>query len=381
MALAACATVRPHAQSVRPLPFFPTRAMWALALNNALAEMPAYDAGRGYFPIAGGRLVAYEMKTGMQLWTTTASPVQPLATGDDLVYVAEKDAIAAIRARDGAPAWRLPLDRPLGVAPVWDNGWLVLATAEGTITAISAKDGRAIWRRDLGVALHARPALAADRIYIPLADTHVVALRVETGDQVWTRRLGGNPNDILALDDRIYLGSNDNYAYCLNADTGVVEWRHVMGADVIGVPAHDDDRVYFVSFDNTLRAFSRRTGVQYWFKQLPLRPTSGPVLAGATIMAPGLATALPTFNTKDGATIGALNTPSELAAPPRVVIDPVTAQPAVVLIGVDVAKGATVSLIGRGLDPAPAPLGALPGVLTVLPAVSPPGAPGPPPSD
>jgi outer membrane protein assembly factor BamB len=379
VALAACATTMPqampHAQTSAPLPFFPTRALWSLALNNALALPPAYDATRGYFPIAGNRLVAYDIKTGTELWTASAASTLAPACGGDLVFIAEKDAIVALHAQDGTAAWRLPLEEALGVAPVWDNDWLVLATANGTIIAVSAKDGRTIWRRPLGVALHARPALAADRVYVPLANAHVVALRVETGEDVWSRLLGGDPNDILALDERIYLGSNDNYAYCINAETGIVEWRHVTGADVIGVPAHDGDRVYFVSFDNTLRAFSRRTGVQYWFKQLSLRPTAGPVLAGATIIAAGPATTLSTYNARDGASVGSLTTAQELAAPPQVLVDPASGQPMIVLVGADVAKGATVSLVGRGVDPTPAPVGTLPGVLTVLPAASSQAAP------
>ena len=367
-ALAACASARPQAQAVRALPFFPTRAVWTLALNNGLAQPPVYDARRGYFPIAGDRLVAYDMKTGEQLWTVSASPVMPLACGDDLIFVPAKDGMIALHADDGSAAWRLPLDDTIAVPPVWDNGWLILATDGGTIVAISAKDGRTIWRRDLGVVPHARPALAADRVYIPLANTYVVALNVATGEEIWSRRLGGDPNDILALDDRIYLGSTDNYAYCLNAATGTVEWRYVTGADVIGVPAYDDDRVYIVSFDNTIRALSRRSGVQLWFKQLPLRPTSGAVRAGATILAAGQATTLPMYNARDGAPVGSLTAPHELAAPAQIVAPSASGQPAIVLVGTDVAKGASVSLISRGVDPAPAPLGALPGAITTLPA-------------
>jgi len=365
------------------MPFFPTRAVWTLALNNGLTQPPVYDARRGYFPIAGDRLVAYDMKSGAQLWTVSASPVLPLACGEDLIFVPAKDAIVALRADDGTPAWRFPLDDALAAPPVWDNGWLVLATDGGTIIAISAKDGRAIWRRDLGVVPHAQPALAADHVYVPLANTYVVALNVATGDEVWSRRLGGDPNDILALEDRIYLGSNDNYAYCLNAATGAVEWRYVTGADVIGVPAYDDDRVYVVSFDNTIRALSRRSGVQLWFKQLPLRPTSGPIRAGTTIIAAGQATTLPMYNAKDGAAVGTLTPPHELAAPVQIVADAASGQPAVVLVGTDVAKGASVSLISRGVDPAPAPLGALPCAITTLPGApsAAPGRPAPPPLD
>src|SRR5260221_3485375 len=124
----------------KALPFFPTRAAWSLALNNPLAETPAYDATRAYVPIAGDRLVAYDLKTGTLAWTVTAAPTMPLATGDNLIFVTEKDALVALRASDRSRAWLLPLEQPLGAPPAWDNGWLVLASAAGSIDALRARD-------------------------------------------------------------------------------------------------------------------------------------------------------------------------------------------------------------------------------------------------
>jgi outer membrane protein assembly factor BamB len=363
----------------KALPFFPTRAAWSVALNNPLAETPVYDATRAYVPIAGDRLVAYDLKTGALAWTVTAGPAMPLATGDDLIFVTEKDALVALRASDGSLAWRLPLEQPLGEPPVWDNGWLVLASATGTIEALRARDGRSIWRHAVGAAPHARPALSADRVYVPVANAHVVALHVATGEQVWDRRLGGDPNEILALDDRIFVGSKDNYLYCLNAATGVVEWRWRTGADVIGVPAYDDDLVFFVSLDNVVRALSRRSGVQHWMRQLTMRPTAGPIRAGATVIAVGLASSLPTFNAKDGTPVGSLPATPELAAPPHLVIDPDSGLPTVVMLTKDLSKAlaTTLTMMMRGLDPSPVPFSALPSSITTLPSASPADSAGP----
>ena len=44
-----------------PLPLTPVETVWALALNNALTAPPAYDGTRGFFPIEGDRLVAYDL--------------------------------------------------------------------------------------------------------------------------------------------------------------------------------------------------------------------------------------------------------------------------------------------------------------------------------
>ncbi len=130
--------------------------------------------------------------------------------------------------------------------PVWDNGWLILATRAGELLALRAIDGYPVWRRDLGSPAHAPPSLAADRVYVPMDDGRIVALRVDTGDVAWEHLLGGPATGLLAQDDRLYAGSKDNYLYALRTDNGNVVWRWRTGADVVGVPVLDERNVYFV---------------------------------------------------------------------------------------------------------------------------------------
>ena len=111
-------------------------------------------------------------------------------------------------------------------------------------------------------------------------------------------------------------------------------------------------------------------------KPLALRPTSGPIRAGATIIVAGQAPSVPTFNAKDGAAVGSLPTSPELAAPAHLFVDPNSGLPMVVIVTRDLGKGATVSLITRGIDPAPAPFATLPGAaITTLPPLSTPAEP------
>ena len=117
--------------------------------------------------------------------------------------------------------------------------------------------------------------------------------------------------------------------------------------------------------------------MQHWMRQLPLRPTSGPLRAGATIIVAGNAPPLPTFSAKDGAPVGTLPSAPEPAAPPALVVDRESGYARILLVTADIAKGATVSLITRGLDPTPAPFAPLAGSLTTLPSASPGDRPGP----
>jgi outer membrane protein assembly factor BamB len=372
-ALLACATIALGAQS-RPSraasgaidSFFPVRTVWTLPLNNPLAVGPAYSGARAFFAIAGGRIAAYDVTSGRQAWIVPASPAFDLTAGGDLLFVAEAHALAALHQVDGSPAWRLPLPAELTVPPVWDNGWLVAATREGDVLAFRATDGHLVWRQRLGSPAHAPPSLAADRVYVPTEDGRILALRVEDGTTVWTRQLGGPATAVLALDEQVFAGSLDNFLYCLDARDGSVSWRWRTGADVIGVPVVDDDSVYFVSYDNVLRALSRGHGVQRWMRLLPLRPTRGPLRAGTTLLVTGVTPMLRGYDIATGAPAGDLTAAGDIAA---VYVEAAAGHggraaslvPTAMVVTTDIAKGATATLLTRDVEPKMSPLAPLPG--------------------
>ena len=327
-------------------------------LNNSLTATPTLKGARGYFPIEGDRIAAYDIHYGTLLWIASARVEWPLAIGDDLVFLVESGKLTALRDDTGTVAWRFPLEEKLAAPPTWDNGWLVCATASGTVLALHAADGSLLWRRELGAPPHGAAALAADRVYIPMEDGRLIALRVDTGDPLWERRLGGAPNEILALDDRLYVGSNDNYFYAVRARDGEIRWRWPTGADVIGRPVVDDQRVYFVSLDNVLRGLDRNTGNQRWKRTLGLRPTRGPVAVGDALMISGISSDVNAYFMRDGEGAGNLNGEGEIAAAPHVLEG--DALPMVILVSRDIEHGTVVRAMTRAIDPAVADIAPLP---------------------
>jgi len=368
-ALIASIALAPAKVGRGPIPFFPVRTVWSLALNNQLRQPPAYDATRGYFAIDGDRLVAYDLVSGTQQWIVPAALTSAPAAGGGSIFFMQGDSLTALDDVDGSGAWTTSIADKLAVAPAWHAGWLVLASAAGSIIAIRSSDGEVIWRRDIGSPAHASPTIAADRVYVPLDNARVVALNVEDGQPVWERRLGGQPNEILAVDDQLFVGAADNFLYCLKSSDGIVDWRWRTGADVRGLPAVDEQRVYFASLDNVLRALNRSNGVQQWIQMLRLRPTAGPVQAGATVVVGGLQPPLRGFNSKDGAPAGEIAATGELAAPPHLLIDPEGDQPLLLIVTREIGKGAAVTLVARSSEPPVAPFTALPNALTTLPAL------------
>lgn len=359
--------------SASPIPFFPAATSWTLLLNNALTAPPVLTSRSAYFPIDGDRLVAYDLASGAQRWIVSAQTNLQPAAGDGLVFLAEPQAISALKEIDGSRHWQVPLTERLTVPPVWDNEWLVAADASGRVSAFRAADGRLIWSQSVGAQAHARPALAGDRVYVSTLDGRVVALSVATGALVWQHRLGGAPGEALAVGDRVYVGADDNYFYCLKADKGDILWRWRTGADIVGAPVADEERVYFVALDNVLRGLSRRTGSQVWKRTLPFRPISGPLQTADALIVAGLSPTLRAFATKDGAPVAELMMAGEMAAPPALVTPPEAGTPVMVAVTRDIAKGASVALLTRTFEPGfavAAAVAPLPSSLITMPGQS-----------
>jgi len=356
----------------RPPSLFPVEQLWTLALNNQLIAPTAYDDTRAYFSIEGDRLVAYELKSGAQQWLVTARPQFAPVAGDSLLFIVEPGSLTALNAGDGSIAWQLPFADKVAVGPVWDNGWLIVATDQGEVLAFRGVDGYLLWRHGLESPAHARPALAEDRVYVPTSDGRIVALHVETGERQWERRLGGPPNDVLALTERLYVGSQDNFFYCLMTKDGRVDWKWRTGGDVIGLPIVDKDRVYFVALDNVLRALDRKSGVQQWMRPLAIRPAWGPVAAGSTVLVAGLTPSVRGFEMKDGAPAGDLPATGQLAGAPYAFEDRPLQRPMVLVISLDIAKGASAALAARSFEPNVFPIVPLPNVVSMAPATPPP---------
>jgi outer membrane protein assembly factor BamB len=357
--------ILPHrvdALADRPNVRFAPVTAWTMVLNNALATTPAFAGDRGYFPLEADRLAAYDLVAGSLLWVVKASPKSQPAVGDGLVFFVEEAVLTALREDDGKQAWQVPFAETLAAPLAWEHGWLIAATTGGTIIALRATDGMILWQRGLGAPAHASPSLAGDRAYVPLGDGRVVVLKLEDGGLTWQRRLGGAPNAILALDERLYVGSDDNRFYCLRTQDGELVWRWVTGADVVGMPLVDEQRVYFVSLDNVVRSLDRNSGAQRWKRGLTLRPAHRLVKVGDVLLVAGAAATLSAFNIRDGTPAGQIPAGGELAAAPHVLASSVL--PRIVVVARDIAKGAIVTMFVRSIDPpAEASIGTLPNVI------------------
>jgi outer membrane protein assembly factor BamB len=328
---------------------FPLEAKWSATLPAPPAFPPAFDANRVYVALKTKQLVALLIKDGTSSWSVECPMSAPPAAGGGLVYTGTDDLIEARAESDGRAQWRRPVKGRV-VSLHWDAGWLFAQTEPGPLLAIRASDGEVLWQKDFGSVLSAGalPAAAGDRLYVPLQDGRVIAMALQTGDDMWTHKLKEPAAGILPVGDRVFVGSRDNHFYSLAAENADGDWRFPTGADVLGLPVLDTRRVYFIALDNILRGHNRNSGSMDWKRVLPVRPFTGPLLSGDTLIVSGIAAQLYGYSTRDGKNAGSHEVKGAegeemlLAAPPHL-----TALDSLILV----TKGGNVRAVGSSSKP------------------------------
>ena len=336
---------------------FPLVVKWTVKLPAPPAFAPGFDNDYAYLALRTDQLVAVSLKDGTTAWSVECPVSAAPVAGDGLVFAGRDGVIEARAQGDGVAQWRRPIEGRV-VSLHWDTGWLLASTASGPLLALRAVDGEILWQRDLGAPLQAPPAASGDRLYLGLKDGRVLALSLQTGTDIWTRKLAEAAVGILPVGDRVFVSGLDNQMHALDAKDADPDWEWRTGADVLGLPVLDQKRVYFVALDNVLRGHDRNSGSMLWKRVLPMRPFTGPLLSGETIIVAGVASELHAYNAFDGkptgtpfALKGAENEEMLLAAPPHL-----APQDLVILV----TKGGQVRALGSTPPPEAAPAEATP---------------------
>ncbi len=276
---------------------------------------PVIAGGRIFQPSLPGQLSAHDLKDGHELWRETITLEQPLAVGDERVFVVSGEAVHALQAADRTVAWRTPtgtLTAPL----LARSGWVIAASATRTM-ALRESDGAIVWERE-SPPERASGTIDGDVLYLPLANGRLQALDLQTGATRWERAIGGSPTEPLVLGDRLYVGATDKYFYCLKTSTGEIDWKIRVGAALHGHPGTDGHRVFFVALDNLVRAVSRGSGSQRWQQGVPFRPFTGPTVAGPSILIAGPTNDVRMLSATDGKDAGRIAFPEPLVIAPAI---------------------------------------------------------------
>lgn len=305
-------------EPVKPLPppiaqVLPPGIRWKVDLPAPAAHPPVIAGERVFVPVLPSTVLAYDVKTGTELWRGTYAAGKPLEVDTERVYVAATEVVHALAVADGALAWSAPTGT-LAAPILAKDGWVIAATAS-KLFALRASDGSVVWSQD-SAGQRQRAAISGDLLLVPLATGGLRAHDLATGTVRWERPLTGAPAEPLILGDRAYVGATDKCFYSINTTNGEVDWPWKVGAIVRGTAATDGERVFYAGLDNLVRAVSRGSGSQRWQQGVPFRPFDGPRVNGSVVIVAGPTPDVRLFHTRDGRDAGRITFPEPLALAP-----------------------------------------------------------------
>ncbi|MGH9370177.1 MAG: PQQ-binding-like beta-propeller repeat protein [Vicinamibacterales bacterium] len=295
----------------------PNTRRWSVPVTAPPIGAPVVAGSSVVLPLES-EVSAHRLSDGERIWKTALTAEHPLTADAERVYVATGDALQALDALTGTPAWSVPA--VLTAPPLAHAGW-VLAASAGDLLAIRASDGEVMWRKHIG-PVEFQPALDGELMIVPVTDGRVVALDLRDGTVRWEEHLGSAPTAPFVIGGRVYVGTEHKTFFTLHASSGREASRRAIGALVRGRAVADDRHIYFAAMDNLLWAVDRADGAIEWRKGLKYRPAGGPMLLGGVVVVPGYELSLPAFNPLNGTPGGDIGFPERLSALPVLATGP-----------------------------------------------------------
>jgi outer membrane protein assembly factor BamB len=314
----------PKHDSSKPLPasLFPLEAAWVVPLKVPISVTPAYDESSMYVCLSTGDLVALSISSAAAAVRWTAPKIEatfPLTADGQRVYAATDEAVEALEASTGKPLWHRPVGGKLVAPPVARAGWLILALENGDIRAVRGDTGEEVWKLPLGAAVKAEPLIDGDRLYLSPENNQLVAVNLLNGKVTWQQDQGAVVNSVAAFQNGVYVGTTGRMFYAVSDRDGTTRWKWRVGADTIGRSLFNDQRIFVIAMDNTIRAFGLDNGGQRWRQPLDFRPRPGALRIDQTIVVASYSPVLRGFQTENGKPSGAFTLPvgpqAEVAAP------------------------------------------------------------------
>jgi outer membrane protein assembly factor BamB len=234
---------------------------WRKSLGRCAASSPTIGRGVVYQsymhhvvcsqdqPGADGFVVAWDAKTGRELWRYKTQPVEssPLLHGNRLFFGSWDHGVHAISAKTGKRIWRFQASNQVNTSAAWWKGRIFIGDDSGTLYALSAKTGKLLWSSGAGTEFwYATPTVAYGRVYIGNTDGTMYVYGAKTGNLLWAKPLGTYIYGAAAVYRRkVFVGTYDGKFYALDAATGDVRWEINAGGAVHAAPTVMRGLVYY----------------------------------------------------------------------------------------------------------------------------------------
>ena len=242
------------------------RVRWRKSNGRCAASSPTIGKGVVYqsymHPVqclqdqagANGYVVAWDAKTGRQLWRFNTAPIEssPLLKNGRLYVGSWDHKVHALNADTGKQIWSFQADNQVNTSAAYWNGRIFIADDGGTIYSLSARTGKLLWSAQSQSKFgsrefwYATPTVAYGRVYIGNTDGTMYVFGAKSGKLLWARPLGTYIYGAAAVyNKRVFVGTYDGKFYALDAATGDTIWQIDAHGAVHAAPTVIDGLVYY----------------------------------------------------------------------------------------------------------------------------------------
>ncbi len=289
-------------------PTIKVRTVWQRRVGSGAGKFflklrPAIDGDHVYAATRGGRVRAFDARTGESTWDTdTDSPLSGgPGIGDGLVLVGTSDGeVLALGEKDGEIKWRARVSSEVLSSPAAQGGIAVARTIDGKLFGLSTDDGTRLWVYDrttpvLTLRGTSSPALAERAAIAGFDNGQVVAIALSNGQPLWETRVAvprGRSElermvdidaDPIIKDKVLYAVTYQGQVAALELFSGEMIWRRDMSSHAgLGV---GPDNVYVTDEASHIWALNRSNSASMWRQaKLEARRVSPPAVFGQFVV-------------------------------------------------------------------------------------------------
>ncbi len=248
--------------------------LWSAVVSSEILAPPRGSAGIVVVQTVDGSIFGLAADTGKRLWMqehavpslSLRGTSTPLVVDNVVVTGLANGKLAAYRLANGRQLWDIPVSEPHGrneiarlidvdSPPVVVGNTLYADAYHGKLVAFNLETGHIQWSRD--VSGYSGMAVDANNIYISDARGYVMAYDLATGASVW-QQTGLHdrwPTGPVVIGDTVAVGDFKGYVHFLSVDDGRFVARYRISSEpILATPVAGTETLYVADQDGDVAA-------------------------------------------------------------------------------------------------------------------------------
>ncbi len=229
---------------------------------------PAVEKDKVFVGDDMGRLTAYALRSGKQLWNFESGKriIGTPAVSEGIVVFGSADCyIYGLSAENGLLLWKVEAAEPVLGAVTIENGIAYIGASDHSLRAVNIHTGQVIWAcTGIKGYIETKPLVTGDKVIFGAWDNTLYALNKANGEELW-RWTGGltnmhfSPAAVwpVAAAGKVFITDPQRAMTAIDIETGHTVWRTFQSKvrETIGL-SEDNERVYSKTMNDSIVCYA-----------------------------------------------------------------------------------------------------------------------------